>query len=63
VDIKEKAARLGALLVKIDEVKVPSASAKPSAPQVILVGRAYRPLTAAERKAAHRASARPATSL
>ncbi len=41
VDIKTKAAKLGAAVVKIDRVRVPPVRRHPQ-PSVMLVGRAYR---------------------
>jgi hypothetical protein len=49
VDIKTKAAWLGAQVVKIDRVKLPPerrGASHPAAPAVLLVGRAYGPLPA-----------------
>lgn len=55
VDIKTKAAKMGAAVVKIDRVKLPPSARQPSRSNVLLVGRAYRAVEVPPRVGAHRA--------
>ncbi len=52
VDIKTKAVKLGADVVKIDRVRLPSDRPRSADPVVMLVGRAYRPKQAGPAMAA-----------
>jgi hypothetical protein len=56
IDIKTKAAKLGADVVKIDRMRVPSDQHPSTKPAVLLTGRAYRHVDPAERKHARIAS-------
>jgi hypothetical protein len=58
VDIKSKAAHLGATVVKIDRVRLPPEHPAAARPSVLLTGRAYRPATSDERALPSRRAAR-----